>query len=805
MPKKNMPDSICFMTEWRIKGDESLKNLYKDLQKIANIIADGDTTKINTPQPNQDTFLSQDDMTIWLQGQENPQEARKKLFFTDANTGIKHTKFSKLSRLFDALIKADMKDHKLNHQFTLANNHLILSETPKTMEDLVYEKLEGVLLIDVKNKEQNKTQGTGWVYKREQLTDNTYRYWVISNAHVIDSKAHIETSYTLINAKSKKNYNATLVGGDHSYDVGVLYFDTNDLIEPMTINLDKMKTGDHIAIIGNQLGLGATFTKGQINDNNDFTSSARVPVYQHDADATSGNSGSPSFDKKGNVIGMVVSQIKARAQIGHIIPIKAVLKSYNSIVNEYRSTGNLGTHKTGSILKAKYHQLERDTLERLGIEYDNALYVTHIISGSAADQSGLKPGDIIVGYDNKPIPQESSRMQFDLTTYPIGSHIPLSIVKSANSKQIHTLSLKIEESSDPISNDLWKHPIGLAAIPLTPEKIKTLEALGINSPTGVILGNTSETPIIPPGLTVSAINNIPTPDLKTFSTIFEKLIEENKPISLHGIWTNNLKNDNFYRLRLLVKGNQIESLIIEDDDKDKIPAHFNLGFLGARLNQKQKSNLGIPDNKEGIYVQIDFNDFTDLDNEALRPGDVVVGFNNKNLNEELPWHSCFENSWFNWIKLCSVDGLLGYSLHEAYQNKMISLQIYRDGKQLTINRKINSPLNTSNNITAPENNSHYFDATILNKKERKILGIGPFETGVYIRLPDTQKKHPYGLSTGMLVTHINGTEINHPEDLKLEIERLKEQEQPILLEVGGTNKWKVPGHRQLIEILEHVE
>ena len=216
---------------------------------------------------------------------------------------------------------------------------------------------------------------------------------IVTNAHVVDGA----TSIT-VKLASGQTRTASLVGKDDSTDVALLKISTSGLgVAPLQLaDSSKVQVGDATAAIGNPYGLDRTLTTGvvsavhrTIQAPNGFS----IPnAIQTDAALNPGNSGGPLLDANGAVIG-INSQIYADNQgsaasppgrpatpvIGFAVPSSTVSR----VVAQLRSGGKAEHAYLGVQLAA----------DAAGAR------VAAVTSGGAADEAGVRKGDVITAVD----------------------------------------------------------------------------------------------------------------------------------------------------------------------------------------------------------------------------------------------------------------------------------------------------------------------------------------------------------------------------------------------------------------------
>ena len=241
--------------------------------------------------------------------------------------------------------------------------------------------------------------GSGFV-----ITESGY---IVTNYHVIENAMAIKV--ILANGNE---YEAVLVGGDQLSDLAVLKIEPSEDLAPVVIgNSDKVLAGDSVIAIGCPSGieLAGTSTSGMVSkakrelaitDSYGRTQKTMY-VIQIDAPINPGNSGGPLLNDRGEVIGINTLKLSSGYEgIGFALPINGVM----DIVNQLCEDGAVTNRGESIYVKGKaalgitYNELTKQEAEY----YQVPLGVLVILAtpGGAAQQYGVKGGDIITGFDD---------------------------------------------------------------------------------------------------------------------------------------------------------------------------------------------------------------------------------------------------------------------------------------------------------------------------------------------------------------------------------------------------------------------
>jgi len=231
--------------------------------------------------------------------------------------------------------------------------------------------------------------GSGFILDKEKGL-------IITNNHVIDGADEIK-----ITLHDDTILPAELIGVDKKTDLALLKADLKGqkVNEAIFGNSDTMRVGDWIIAIGNPFGLGGTVTAGIISARQrDINSGPYDDYLQTDASINRGNSGGPMFNMDGEVIGIntaIFSPTGGSVGIGFAIP-SVLAKPVIDQLDKY------GRTKRGW-LGVKIQDVTDDIASSLGLTKAAGALVAEVTPTGPAEKAGVKAGDIILAFDNKPV------------------------------------------------------------------------------------------------------------------------------------------------------------------------------------------------------------------------------------------------------------------------------------------------------------------------------------------------------------------------------------------------------------------
>lgn len=246
--------------------------------------------------------------------------------------------------------------------------------------------------------------------------------YILTNCHLVESANSI--TVTLYDGSE---YPAKLIGKDSQNDVAVLQVTTEQT--PSILKIGKsadMVVGEDVLIIGNPLGeLTYTMTRGIVSNlSRDIMtdqSPTTIHMFQTDAAINSGNSGGPALDCHGNVIGIASAKYTSSSIEGicFCIPIDDAMKVANDLIRDGYVKGRayLGVSNLQAV--SGY----------AGTQYVAGVKIGGVVSGSCAEKSGLRAGDIITEFGGKAVDSATS-LRSALSKYEAGDEVEIRVFRN---------------------------------------------------------------------------------------------------------------------------------------------------------------------------------------------------------------------------------------------------------------------------------------------------------------------------------------------------------------------------------------
>jgi serine protease Do len=274
--------------------------------------------------------------------------------------------------------------------------------------------------------------------------------YIVTNNHVVNKATSVK-----VNLFDKRSFTARVVGTDPLTDIAVIKINAHDLPVAFLGDSDSLKVGQWVMAIGNPLALTSTVTAGIVSALgrgrlNLINNSYGVEDFiQTDAVINPGNSGGALVDLSGAVIGVnaaIATSTGSFIGYGFAIPINLV----KSVSKELIAYGKV----TRGYIGVQIQPVDDATAKAIGLDKPRGVIIQELVPGGAASHEDIKPGDVILKVDGKPI-NEANELQSYIATKTAGTVVDLTIFR--NGKELDrkvTLKERAEDSkTEPVSDN----------------------------------------------------------------------------------------------------------------------------------------------------------------------------------------------------------------------------------------------------------------------------------------------------------------------------------------------------------------
>jgi len=310
-------------------------------------------------------------------------------------------------------------------------------------------------------RDPGQSLGSGFI-----ISDDGY---ILTCAHVIADATEI-----VIRLTDRRELVAKVVGSDTRSDVALLKVDAKGLPSVQIGDPDALKVGEWVLAIGSPFGFESSATAGIVSaKGRSLPNENYVPFIQTDVAINPGNSGGPLFNLEGRVVG-INAQIYSRTGgfmgLSFAVPIDIAMQ----VGEQLKTNGRVVRGWLGVLIQ----NVTRDLAESFKMPKTNGALVAEVVPDSPASKSGIKPGDVIVKFDNKPLYKMSDLPPLVGVT-PVGKSVPLEVIRDGKTKLINITigELPVEEDKQAKTNERDKSDeslLGMTVENLSSEDKKNL-------------------------------------------------------------------------------------------------------------------------------------------------------------------------------------------------------------------------------------------------------------------------------------------------------------------------------------------
>ena len=248
---------------------------------------------------------------------------------------------------------------------------------------------------DVPNGSEGMPRGRG----RNVITGQGSGFFISADGYAVTNNHVVEKAESVqITTDDGKIHKAKVIGADPRTDLALIKVEDGPF--PYVKLSDKSpRIGDWVLAVGNPFGLGGTVTAGIVSARGrDIGASAYDDFIQIDAPVNKGNSGGPTFDTDGNVIGVntaIFSPSGGSVGIAFAIPSDTV----STVVAQLKEHGAV----TRGWIGVQIQPVTQDIADSLGLKKAEGALVAEPQANSPAQKAGIEAGDVIISVDGKEV------------------------------------------------------------------------------------------------------------------------------------------------------------------------------------------------------------------------------------------------------------------------------------------------------------------------------------------------------------------------------------------------------------------
>ncbi len=279
--------------------------------------------------------------------------------------------------------------------------------------------------------EQTDSLGSGFV-----LWEDGY---ILTNAHVIKDAKKI-----LVRLSDRRELPATLVGMDERSDLALLKIEASGLPAVKLGDVARLRPGQWVLAIGSPFGFDYSVTAGIVSaKGRALPSENYVPFIQTDVPINPGNSGGPLFNTAGEVVGVnsqIFSQTGGYMGVSFSIPIDVAAK----VARQIRDEGGVTRGWLGVVVQ----EVTRELAKNFGMDRAEGALVARVLPGSPAEKAGIKAGDVILTYNDQPLPRSSALPPLVGANDP-GDTVTLKLIREGKTMTVKAEIALLESGAKP--------------------------------------------------------------------------------------------------------------------------------------------------------------------------------------------------------------------------------------------------------------------------------------------------------------------------------------------------------------------
>jgi serine protease Do len=292
--------------------------------------------------------------------------------------------------------------------------------------------------------------GSGFIIDKSGL--------IVTNNHVVDGATKIK-----VKLPDGRSFDAKLIGTDAATDVALLKITSDKPLPIVEFGNDRsMRVGDWVVAVGNPFGLSNTVTAGIVSSIGRDIGNAEQPYtdfIQIDAPINRGNSGGPTFDLRGQVIGMnsmIFSPSGGSVGIGFAIPSSTI----KDVVAALQAHGRVARGWLG----VQIQPVTPEIAASLNLKEPKGALVASLVPDSPAARGGVRQGDVILAINGTTI-NDAHDLTRRVASLPAGKSAAFAVLRDGGRQ---TLAVTIGAKKDTqVASNAGDQPGGPTAMAAT--------------------------------------------------------------------------------------------------------------------------------------------------------------------------------------------------------------------------------------------------------------------------------------------------------------------------------------------------
>lgn len=254
--------------------------------------------------------------------------------------------------------------------------------------------------------------------------------YIVTNNHVVEGADALE-----VTLDDNRTFAATVVGADPTTDIALLKIEGDGFPFIAWGDSDKLKVGEWVLAIGNPFNLASTVTAGIVsakarNINIINKNTAIEAFIQTDAAVNPGNSGGALVNVAGELVGIITaiaSPTGSFSGYSFAVPERIARKTVSDLI-EY------GTVQR-AFIGINISEVTSESAQQNGVKSLKGVYVNSVVSGGAAQDAGIKAGDVILKVNGVDV-NKVAELQEQIGRYRPGQQVNVTILRNDNTRDV---------------------------------------------------------------------------------------------------------------------------------------------------------------------------------------------------------------------------------------------------------------------------------------------------------------------------------------------------------------------------------
>lgn len=250
--------------------------------------------------------------------------------------------------------------------------------------------------------------------------------FAVTNNHVVDGADKVE-----VTTDDGKTYTAKVIGADPRTDLALIKVDGRSDFPFATLSEGAPRIGDWVLAVGNPFGLGGTVTAGIVSARGrDIGNGPYDDFIQIDAPVNKGNSGGPTFNTGGEVMGVntaIYSPSGGSVGIAFAIPASTV----KTVVKQLQEKGTVSRGWIG----VQIQPVTPEIADSLGLKRAGGALVAEPQANSPAEKAGIASGDVITSVNDRPV-RDARELARTIGSMAPGDQVKLNVLQKGQDKTV---------------------------------------------------------------------------------------------------------------------------------------------------------------------------------------------------------------------------------------------------------------------------------------------------------------------------------------------------------------------------------